>query len=207
MVLRSIRLKPLLLWLICFGLGGGLLVGNCGGAMAADVVINTHERTIGFPAVIQLGEGWVQFLVAARGYPWIAEKSAVVTDVPLQVIQQAFAQLDWALWDQLWVEYAREPAVSLTIYMGETAHPAVEWIEADDELGFVDVFFVGCPYFDPLALGNAAVDCRSCPIFPLEQRALQEKFTRPSGELGYALRERAALAVGSPVWIEIQLPE
>lgn len=171
------------------------------------LLIDEERRIVSFPGVVQVDRGWVQFLVAARGYPWIEASSAIVTEVPLKEIQQAIAGLDWVLWDQLWVEYHRTSDIALLIRSGDTSYPAAELAAAEDVDALVDLFFVGCPYFDPIALSSAAAECSACPLFPLEQRALEAKFTRESGALGYLLRESRMPAVGSLVWIEIQLPE
>jgi len=174
-----------------------------------DIAIYEEEAKIRFPATINKEEGWVQHLIYLQGYQWLKDKSAITTDTHLAALQKAFALLDWELWDYLWQGLDSEKVYGVRVYIyheGEK-RPASSFVLAQDTLYVGDIMFLGSPYFDTIAFGAPAeVDCTLCPVFPLEQEALNERFQRKSGLTGYDLNENLMPAKGSKVEVIIYLP-
>jgi len=173
----------------------------------AGIDVSREEKTLSFTGEVRQREGWVQFLVYAQGYQWLEADCAIVSEVKLRDLQQAAASVDWEIWDAVWTENENVDGVGVTIHHDGKAYEPNDLTKAADHLGLVDTLFVGCPYFDSIALQETAADCTACPIFPLEQRALQDKFERASGESGYYLKEGEMPPVGSAVKVRIRFPE
>ena len=165
---------------------------------------------ISFYATVKKDEGWVQHLLYLHGYQWLKEQSAIVSDARLPELQHGFAVLDWELWDELWQGIDSEKAYDVRVYIkyGERKVNANTLVNTSDEINVVDIVFLGCPYFDAVALGTtAAVDCALCPVFPLEQEALQERFVRENSESGYEINAHDMFDVGSKVEVVIKVPK
>jgi hypothetical protein len=173
-----------------------------------DIVIDTVKGEIQFKAKVQKREGWVQHLVYLHGYKWIKEESAIIAQGKLSDLQKAIALLDWRLWDRLWYEkqITREKELLLFVQWDRKEIPAQELVLSEDKLEIGDFIFLGSPYFDHIALeASPGVDCRVCPIFPLEEKALRETFIRESGESGYELNSERMPPQGTEVTIIIKL--
>lgn len=173
-----------------------------------DIMVNDEKDIIRFPAKVSVDEGFVQHLLHLRGYRWLQEKSAITTEIHLAALQKAFAYLDWELWDYLWqdIDSDKIDQVRLYVYYDGREHVAYELIETDEQLNISDYIFLGSPYFDRLAFAATGdVDCILCPVFPLEQQALGERFTRDSGLSGYTLDGSVMPEVGSKVEVIIKL--
>lgn len=165
---------------------------------------------ISFYATVKKDEGWVQHLLYLHGYQWLKEQSAIVSDARLPELQHAFAVLDWELWDELWQGIDSEKAYDVRIYIEHEGArvEAKALVNTADEIHVGDMIFLGCPYFDAVALGTAAVvDCTLCPVFPLEQEALNERFVRENRESGYEINTRDMFNVGSRVEVIIKVPK
>jgi len=165
---------------------------------------------ISFYATVKKDEGWVQHLLYLHGYQWLKEQSAIVSDARLPELQHGFAVLNWELWDVLWQGIDSEKAYDVRVYIeyeGRKAN-ANTLVNTTDEIHVGDMVFLGCPYFDAVALGTAAVvDCALCPVFPLEQEALQERFVRENNESGYEINTYEMFDVGSRVEVIIKVPK
>jgi len=173
------------------------------------VVVYEAERQIRFPAVVRQEKGWVQHLIHLRGYHWLTEKSAFVSIANLADLQKGIATLDWKLWDSLWQGFdtTATEAMSLYIVYDGRKLPARSFVQAEETLHAGDFIFFGCPYFDVVALAaSAAVDCSLCPIYPLERKALGDRFVRDSGISGFTLRTESMPLQNTEVEVLIILP-
>jgi len=173
-----------------------------------EVTVCKETDEISFFATVKKDEGWVQHLLYLHGYQWLMEQSAIISSARLPQLQHALAVLDWELWDELWQGIDSERAKDVRVYVEHEGRrvEADTLIEADDAIYVGDIVFLGCPYFDSVALGNAAqVDCVLCPVFPLEQQALQERFVRENGQTGYEINTQRMFEAGSKVEIIMKL--
>lgn len=169
-----------------------------------EVSIDLEKGEIYFKGKVQKTEGWVQFLIYLRGYKWLKEESAIVSDAKLADLQKAIALLDWKLWDELWHRKTDE-GLSLSIKWDREEVKAQELVLAEDRLRIGDFVFLGSPYFDQIALeAPPGVDCKLCPVFPLEKKVLSELFVRESGRSGYELNPERMPAQGIEVTIVIK---
>jgi len=173
------------------------------------VRVDKEMREIRFDAVVNITRGWVQHLVYLHGYQWLREESAIVSDARLPELQHAIAVLDWELWDNFWQGIDNEETKKIKLYIsqGETKIEANHFINIDETIYLGHIVFLGCPYFDGVALGTAAlVDCELCPVFPLEREALQSRFTRENGLSGFELNEDMMFGQDTEVEVIIQFP-
>ena len=174
-----------------------------------DVTACKTNMEISFYATIAKDQGWTQHLIYLHGYQWLREQSAIVSDALLPDLQQSFAVLNWELWDILWQGIDSERAYDIRVYIEHEGGRAEAGtlVNADDEIHVGDLVFLGCPYFDAVALGTAAqVNCSLCPVFPLEQKALQQRFIRENGQSGFEINEQEMFLAGSRVKVIIRLP-
>jgi len=175
-----------------------------------NVSVNREKLEIRFSATVKKNEGWVQHLLYLHGYQWLEEQSAIVSDARLPELQHGFAMLDWEMWDELWQGIDSEKAFDVKVYIEYEGQQfrANTFIDTVDEIHIGDMIFLGCPYFDSVALGTTAeVDCVLCPVFPLEQEALQERFVRENGESGYNINIHKMFDTGSRIEVIIKLPQ
>jgi len=174
------------------------------------ITVCKANSEISFYATVKKDEGWVQHLLYLHGYQWLEEQSAIVSDARLPELQHAFAVLDWELWDELWQGIDSGKAFDVRVYIEHEGArvKANMLVSSADEIHVGDMVFLGCPYFDAVALGTTAqVDCILCPVFPLEQEALQERFVRENNESGFEINTRDMFDVGSKVEVIIKVPE
>ena len=171
-----------------------------------DIVVDAVKGEIQFRAQVQKREGWVQHLVYLHGYKWLKEESAITADAKLADLQKAIALLNWRLWDKLWYKKVKSRELAIFIKWNEKEVIAQELVRAEDTLGIEDLIFLGSPYFDHIALeASPGVDCRLCPVFPLEEKALRESFIRESGQSGYELNSERMSSQGTEVTIIMRL--
>lgn len=176
-----------------------------------EIIVDTVKREIQFRAQVQKRDSWVQHLVYLEGYKWLKEESAIISEAKLADLQKAIALLDWKLWDKLW--YRKESKIKdqtskviMSIKLDGVKMPAQELVMVEDKLEIGDFIFLGSPYFDHVALeAHPGVDCRLCPVFPLEEKALRETFVRESGQSGYKLNSERMPAQGAEVSIILEL--
>ncbi len=170
-----------------------------------QVQVEPGEREIRFPAEVQKAAGEVTFLLHLQGYEWLREESAIVSSARLADLQEAVALLDWALWDELWYEgeLASDARMDLHLrFPGETR--AGEELVERDEVRPWELIFFGSPYFDDMALETTSViDCRNCPLYPLEKELIREEIT---GGESLQLRENI-LKAGKELEMIISIPE
>lgn len=172
------------------------------------VTVCKENSEISFYATVKKDEGWVQHLLYLHGYQWLKEQSAIVSDARLPELQHGLAVLDWALWDELWQGIDSDKAFDVRVYIEyEGVRVKADMlVDTDDDIHVGDLIFLGCPYFDAVALGTTAVvDCTLCPVFPLEQEALSERFVRENGESGYEINTRDMFEAGSQVQVIIKV--
>ena len=175
------------------------------------VTVDTEKGQIQFAGRIFKDQGWVQFLIYARGYKWLKEESAIIADVKLADLQKAIALLDWRLWDELWYKKTEDGEqetenrkLLLFVQWDRKKIPAQELVLSEDKLAIGDFIFLGSPYFDHIALeASPGMDCRLCPVFPLEEKALRELFIRESGQSGYELNSPLFPPEGTEIRIAI----
>lgn len=159
------------------------------------VSVDTEKGEIQFKGRIFKDSGWAQHLLYLEGYKWLKEESAIISQAKLSDLQKAIALLDWRLWDELRYRKTsnQKPVTSnqkllLSVKWKEEEVAAQKLVLTEDELEIGDLIFLGSPYFDHIALeAPPGVDCRLCPVFPLEEKALRETFIRASGQSGYEL--------------------
>lgn len=208
-VLAACVLAVLLLLSGCAPGRGVSVQGNGSVYTFGEVTACKTEATIRFSGVVRQDVGWVQHLFALNGYQWLEEKAAIVSLAQLSDLQKAFALLDWQLWDQLWQGIESQAAYAVQVYVhfaGQTLM-AQTLLEAPDVLSVGDLIFLGCPYFDAVALSaSSALDCSLCPVLPLEQAALGQRFVRENGASGFTLSKHRILPLGSRVEVVIKLP-
>lgn len=175
-----------------------------------NITVCDSLSEISFYATVVKNEGWVQHLIYLHGYQWLREQSAIVSESKLSELQHGFALLDWELWDDLWqdIESQRTKEVEVFIKHEGRKIAAGSLAATPDTMYIGDLIFLGCPYFDAVALGtDRIVDCTKCPVFPLEQKALRGKFEREGGESGYNINSLQMPAVGSRVLVIIRAPK
>ena len=179
-----------------------------------DIVVDSVKGEIRFDAEVQKREGWVQHLLYLHGYKWLKEESAIISEAKLADLQKAIALLDWRLWDELWYKKNQKSKIKnqklkLFVKWGEEEIAVQELVLTEDKghkLEIGDFIFLGSPYFDHIAFeAPPGVDCRLCPIFPLEEKALREIFIRGSGQSGYELNSAPFPPQGTEVTIIIRL--
>lgn len=193
---------------------------------------DTKKEKIWFKGRVFKDKGWVQHLVYLEGYKWLKDESAIISEARLIDLQRAIAILDWKLWDES--RYGktrnqkpdpqghpdaeigagvprrirvprRNQKLLLSIQWDEKEIPAYELVLAKDRLELGDFVFLGSPYFDYIALmAPPGVDCRQCPLFALEEKALRELFVRESGHSGYELNPERMPPCGTEVTIVIK---
>ncbi|MBU4140413.1 MAG: hypothetical protein KKA80_00770 [Candidatus Omnitrophica bacterium] len=152
------------------------------------VSVDTEKGEIQFKGRIFKDNEWVQHLLYLEGYKWLKEESAIISNAELSDLQKAIALLDWRLWDELWYRKTSNQKLLLSVKWDEEEVAAQKLVLTEDELEIGDLIFLGSPYFDHIALeAPPGVDCRLCPVFPLEEKALRETFIRASGQSGYEL--------------------
>jgi hypothetical protein len=175
------------------------------------VIVDTIGGEIRFDAEVQKREGWVQHLIYLHGYRWLKEESAITADVRLADLQKAISLLDWKLWDELWHRQnakCKMQNAKLVVFVkwDRRKIPAQKLVLADDKLEIGDFIFLGSPYFDHIVFDKPPdVDCRLCPMFPLEQKALRELFIRESDQSGYELNSEGMPSQGTEVTVIIQI--
>lgn len=172
-----------------------------------DVFVDTAKREIRYKGKVHKDNGWVQFLIHMQGYKWLKEESAIISDVNLQDVQNAIALLDWKLWDDIWYRKntARTKKVNIFVKWNNTENNARNLVHADDYLFPQDIIFLGSPYFDSVVVENKAIDCKNCPIFPIEKKVLKKSFRRKSGQSGYKLNSKKMPPKNSDVTIIIKI--
>lgn len=180
-----------------------------------NVSADTEKGKIWFRGKVSKDGGWIQHLVYLEGYKWLREESAIIAEARLIDLQKAIALLDWRLWDELWYEkqvtsnqlpVTREKELLLFVQWDRKKIPAQELVLSEDKLEIGDFIFLGSPHFDHIALeAPPGVDCRLCPIFPLEEKALRETFIRESGQSGYELNSAIFPSKGTEVSIILKL--
>ena len=179
-----------------------------------NLLVDIADGKIQFEGRVQKREGWVQHLIYLDGYRWLEEESAIISSAHLIELQNVIALIDWKLWDQLWhgecpmseVRDPRSKVFKVFIEWGEEEIGADKLVLAEDRLGIGEFIFLGSPYFDYTSLiRHRGVDCELCPIFPLKQKALREKFIRESGMSGYELNSSLFPPEGARVRIIIRL--
>ncbi len=173
-----------------------------------EITVCEANSEIRFYAVVEKNEGWVQHLLYLTGYHWLKEQAAITSDANLTELQNSFALLDWELWDALWQGIESDKTHGVKVYIEQEGKriTAGSLVGATDDIYVGDLMFLGSPYFDAVALDNAiGRECRSCPIFPLEQRALQKMFVRNNGESGYIINHSEMFDIGSRVAVIIKL--
>jgi len=174
-----------------------------------EVVVYKDLAKLRFGAVVRQEEGWVQHLLAVDGYQWLEEQAALVSSAALSDVQKGLALLDWKLWDDLWQGVDSQRALEVQVfvrYEGQDS-PVHTLALADDALYIGDLIFLGCPYFDAVALSaDTPVLCNLCPIFPLEQAALSKRFVRTNNASGYKINAQRMFPVGTRVELIIKLP-
>lgn len=244
--MTTTRKRLVLIWCLLF-IGAALVIGRHlssrrkesgegtikekGKYRIGEISIDTLGKgRIEFTGTISKAEGRVQFLIYLKGYKWLKEESAIVSEARLNDLQQAIALLDWRLWDELWHGKAedrgqksedrgprkdasrprgRQKTENRKLFLfvkweGEE-FVAQQLVMTEEKLEIGDFIFLGSPYFDHIALeAPPGVDCRLCPIFPLEQKALKEGFIRESGRSGYELNSPLFPPRGTKVTIVIR---
>ena len=171
-----------------------------------NVSADTKKGEIWFKGKVFKDKGWVQHLVYLEGYKWLKDESAIIALVRLVDLQRAIAILDGRLWDELY--YERKSKMPIFVKWNGKEIPGHELVLAKDNLELGDFLFLGSPYFDYIALGAPpGVDCRLCPLFALEEKALRELFVRAKGESGYELNSERMPFQGTEVTIIIRLPK
>lgn len=177
-----------------------------------EILVDTVKGEIKFSGDVYKREGWVQFLIYVDGYKWLKEESAIISTTRLVDLQKSIALLDWRLWDELWYRKLksgklRNKAQKLSVFIKykEKEIAAKGLVLTEDELEIGDYIFLGSPYFDNRVLEDSPrVDCKHCPLFPLEEKVLREEFKRESGLSGYNLNSPIFLPRGTEVTIIIR---
>ncbi len=176
------------------------------------VTVDKERGEIRFSGKVQKCEGWVQFLIYLQGYKWLKDESAILSEARLIDLQNGIALLDWKLWDELWYgktsnqkSETRNQNLLLFLKWDEEEISAKKLILTEDRLEMSDLIFLGSPYFDPIVLeAPRGIDCASCSIFPLEEKALRKEFVRELGRSGYELNSEVLPEEGTEVTIIVK---
>ena len=165
------------------------------------------RRSVTLEGRVLRDRGWVQFLLYAAGYEWLRDKSAIEIQVDLRQLQLALASLDWRIWDRLWAQGEDVPGIRVEIAQGDRRwSPQELLVSGADIIEFRHLLFPGCPYFDVVALRVGGPPCSLCPVFPIEQAMLRQRFIRLDGRSGYELLPGVLPRPGTRVWVTIVLP-
>ena len=171
-----------------------------------NVSADTEKSKIWFRGKVFKDKGWVQHLVYLEGYKWLKDESAIISEARLGDLQKAIALLDWRLWDELWYKKVKSRGLAIFLKWNERKVMARELVRAEEAPGIGDFIFLGSPYFDHITLeAPPGVDCKLCPMFPLEEKALREIFIRESGQSGYELNSAIFPSKGTEVSIILKL--
>jgi hypothetical protein len=174
---------------------------------ASPTEVCADRRSVSLDGLVLRDRGWVQFLLYAPGYEWLSDESAIELEVDLRRLQLALASLDWRIWDALWAQGEDVPGIAVHVAYGDRRWPAEELLAGElGTVGFRHLLFPGNPYFDALALRAGGPPCELCPLFPMEQAVLRERFIRQDGRSGYELRPGALPPPGTRVRVTIVLP-
>lgn len=173
----------------------------------SGVEIYKEKGEIRFKGRVEKDRGWVQFLIYVKGYKWLKEESAIVSDAELEDIQNGIALIDWKLWDDIWFRRERDRRVELTIEWKKRKIKAEGLLRVSgEELRIEDLIFLGSPYFDETVLREPeSKSCKGCPILPLEKETLKDVFVRKSGRSGYELCSEAMPEKGEEVSIILRV--
>lgn len=225
--MKNSKSKASLIWLLliigmCFIVGYNLIrqrkevseeiIEKEGIYRIGNVSVDTRKGQIRLSGKVFIDEGWVQHLVYLEGYKWLREESAIIADAKLANLQKVIALLDWRLWDELWYKKVKSEkskvkgqGLAVSVKWDEEEIAARKLVLTEDKLEIGDFIFLGSPYFDHIALeAPPGVNCRLCPLFPLEEKALKEEFRRESGESGYELNSPLFPPKGTEVTIIIR---
>ncbi len=152
------------------------------------ITVDTEKNQIHFRAKIFKLAGWVQHLIYLEGYKWLRKESAIISEAKLIDLQRAIALLDWKLRDKLRYKKVENHKLPVSIGWNGKEITGQELVLTEDKLEIGDFMFLGFSYFDQAALKSPVhMDCRFCPLFPLEEKVLREEFKRESGQSGYEL--------------------
>lgn len=159
------------------------------------IKVNIEKKEISFVGEVNKDKGWVQFLLFTQGYTWLEDESAITSEAMLVDLQKAFALIDWEMWDDIWHRRRTSQSKNILLFLQWEEKGEIKKLQAsevllfeEERLAIEDLIFLGSPYFDQIALeAPPLADCITCPIFPLEQKALREEFIRESGNSGYEI--------------------
>lgn len=140
-----------------------------------NLFIDTVNKTIIFDGEIIKDSGEVQFLINLKGYEWLNERVSILGDLSLGTFQNAFALLDWALWESLYFNKKPKRKILISIIDKEKEIPA-ETLIFKKNLDFSIFIFLGHPYFDNFVLKETQKDCKKCPLLPEEMKFINKSF-------------------------------
>ncbi|MFH0965022.1 MAG: hypothetical protein V2A58_13565 [Planctomycetota bacterium] len=172
------------------------------------VELDSGRRTVRFEARVRKASGRVLFLASARGYRWVEDESAIVSDVRLADLQAALAALDWELWDFLWTGEAppsgRRPSVDILLSWDNSSADARRLVNDGDSISPRELVFFGSPEFDPLVLSPTDEGlCDTCPLYDRERESFEKLSATSGGKEGYELATHLFPPVGTLVTITI----
>lgn len=180
-------MTALMMTLICCALPANQVPEHLPELPEGKIAMELKEGRVSFQGAVARDSGEVTFLISARGYPWVEEESAILSEVRLNDLQVALAMMNQRLFDEAWFGRSEGEGIEVFVAWDGGVHSAGALVESDERLGSSRLVFFGSPYFDHIALPGAFGNCAACPFFPLEQRAMREQFVRKSGATGYRL--------------------
>jgi len=176
------RILILVLFTFAYSFGKVLRIG--------EVSVCREEGRIEFEGIVQKDSGWVQFLIFLRGYDWLRDECAIISDARLIDLQRAIFLIDPKLWNDLW--HRRIKGGRVILEWDNKKMEATSLLNVKkEELGIGDILFIGSPLWDRIVLREIGIrKCRGCPLFELEKEGIKKTFKRKNGESGYTLNKR-----------------
>jgi len=184
------------------------------------IILNRAKRELTFPARIRKTDGKVLFFINLKGYYWLDENAALISEVSLTDFQNALAYLDWKILD-MWrgnnlSDKSRTTDVRITITQQENTQDVEVWnalLISDSEkksLPLQRLIFAGDPILDNAIISNPShstsflPDCSSCPLLPTEKELISKQYART-----YLTLNEKSLSIfdkNKPVKITVYLP-
>ncbi|MEO0096679.1 MAG: hypothetical protein ABIK78_01115 [candidate division WOR-3 bacterium] len=144
-----------------------------------NLIVDSINKIIIFPGEVNKNKGEVQFLINLKGYEWLNEKASILSNIPLTALQNALAFLDWVLWESLYVYKKLTRKISVLIIVNEKEVPVESLIfPKENPVNFLNLIFLGDPYWDNLILKESYADCKKCPFLEEEIKFINKSFSQ-----------------------------
>ncbi|MCS7249866.1 MAG: hypothetical protein N2323_01985 [candidate division WOR-3 bacterium] len=142
-----------------------------------NLLVDTVNKIILFEGTIIKNRGEVKFLINPKGYEWLNEKVGILGNISLINLQNALAFLNWALWESLYIYKNLSRKISLFIITNDKEIAAESLIVSkENQLTFLNLIFLGDPYWDNIVLKENYSNCQKCPLLEEEIKYFDKIF-------------------------------